>query len=910
MIGPLIEKGTRTFTGGRQLWVPSVLQSSAMDCGPASLKALAEGFGLDVGYEALRDMCRTELDGTSIDDLELVARRLGLDAEQIMLPPDHLTLASARALPCILVVRLPNGLPHFVVAWRAWGPWIEIMDPTFGRRLQRRDDFLRRCYVHRHRVPAADWRDWAGSSELLEPLQERMFRLGLKHVDDLIEDAVRDPTWRGLAGLDAAVRLGQALRSSGAMSVRDLNRRLPAWLDSLRDGDRSLVPARFWSVEPTTEDPDAEPEAEPTLVLVGAVLVRALDPLSEQEVDASELRARAGAGAGCRTGDLTPPKKNYPVRLLLSHLYDGRKWAVGAAFATTALAAAVTVAEALALRMLLELGSAGMSRLGLLSFMLPTLGIVVAATVLVVTSLRTSVALGRRLEMRLRVALLERLPRLLRRYFENRLVSDLGERAHSLAAVEHFPRLLQELLFTGAQLLFIGIGLVWLVPEDALWVAAAVLATGAWAMLGSVLLNEPDLQERSQITALARHYLDCLQGRAAIRAHSAQRALRQDFRDLMVQWRSAARRVVKRGAFVDAAQALTAYSLVAGLVLSTSSADLAPTAVLLQLYWALQIPMLGRHLLTGVRKLPRIRTAAVRLAEPLETSEIFEPISIQEPELRSSREDAGAQGVELRWQNVTVLKGGRPVLRDIDATVEPGEHIAVVGPSGAGKSTLVGMLLGRDSAATGSLQLDGWDRRHDELQRVRRHTAWVAPEVALWNRPLLDNLEYATDPITKDMVAGVISETELIDMLNRRVGGASDRLGDAGRHLSGGEGQRVRLGRAMLSPDPKLVILDEAFRGVERPVRQRLLARARRRFAASTLLWVTHDVAETVLWPRIWVVEDGRLVEDGSPQNLQHRPGSRYNHFLQQDRRAETRWTDPSWRRLRLQAGELHESRS
>ena len=80
----------------RRRLVPEVVQTSAMDCGPAVLKALLEGFGIPVRYDRLREACQTDVDGTSIDTLEEVAGRLGLDAEQVMIPADHLFLAEAR----------------------------------------------------------------------------------------------------------------------------------------------------------------------------------------------------------------------------------------------------------------------------------------------------------------------------------------------------------------------------------------------------------------------------------------------------------------------------------------------------------------------------------------------------------------------------------------------------------------------------------------------------------------------------------------------------------------------------------------------------------------------------------------------------------------------------------------------
>jgi ABC-type bacteriocin/lantibiotic exporter with double-glycine peptidase domain len=125
-----MSKGTRP-----RLFAPEVIQTSAMDCGPAALKSLLEGFGIPVSYGRLREACQTDVDGTSIDTLEEIAKQLGLDAEQVMLPADYLLLPEARALPALVVVYLPSGITHFVVLWRRYGALVQVMDPGSGRPL-------------------------------------------------------------------------------------------------------------------------------------------------------------------------------------------------------------------------------------------------------------------------------------------------------------------------------------------------------------------------------------------------------------------------------------------------------------------------------------------------------------------------------------------------------------------------------------------------------------------------------------------------------------------------------------------------------------------------------------------------------------------------------------------------------
>src|SRR5438034_7375089 len=97
----------------RRFFVPEVVQTSAMDCGPAALKALFGGFGLYLSYGRLREACQTDVDGTSIDTLETVAQQLGMDAAQMLTPADLLLLPQSGCLPAIVAVRLPAGGTHF-----------------------------------------------------------------------------------------------------------------------------------------------------------------------------------------------------------------------------------------------------------------------------------------------------------------------------------------------------------------------------------------------------------------------------------------------------------------------------------------------------------------------------------------------------------------------------------------------------------------------------------------------------------------------------------------------------------------------------------------------------------------------------------------------------------------------------
>ena len=188
-----------------RFFVPEVIQTSGMDCGPASLKALLEGFGVPVSYGRLREACQTGVDGTSIDTMETTAVAQGLEAEQIMIPLDHLLLAESKCLPAIVVVRLSSQATHFVVVWRRHGAMLQVMDPAVGRRWISLRDFLRDVHLHTQAVPVEAWREWASGDQFTQGLKARFGGLGVRgsDADSMTREALSDPGWKKIGALGA-----------------------------------------------------------------------------------------------------------------------------------------------------------------------------------------------------------------------------------------------------------------------------------------------------------------------------------------------------------------------------------------------------------------------------------------------------------------------------------------------------------------------------------------------------------------------------------------------------------------------------------------------------------------------------------------------------------------------------------
>jgi ATP-binding cassette subfamily B protein len=265
-------------------------------------------------------------------------------------------------------------------------------------------------------------------------------------------------------------------------------------------------------------------------------------------------------------------------------------------------------------------------------------------------------------------------------------------------------------------------------------------------------------------------------------------------------------------------------------------------------------------------------------------------------------------GIEVRMEGVVVRAAGHDVLTVDELLIEAGSHLAVGGSSGAGKSSLAGLLLGWHEPVAGRVLVDGRPLAGEVLVRLRRQTVWVEPGVYLWNSSLLDNLRYGADEATRP-VGAAVEEADLDEVLGRLPIGLQTPLGEGGALLSGGEGQRVRFGRGVVRGPARLVVLDEAFRGLDSPRRRALLERARVRWREATFLFITHDIADTLDFDRVLVVAAGRIVEDGPPRALAAQ-SSRYRALLDAEQRVRARFSTGDWRHLVVEGGVVREERS
>jgi multiple sugar transport system ATP-binding protein len=229
---------------------------------------------------------------------------------------------------------------------------------------------------------------------------------------------------------------------------------------------------------------------------------------------------------------------------------------------------------------------------------------------------------------------------------------------------------------------------------------------------------------------------------------------------------------------------------------------------------------------------------------------------------------------DVTLRNVNKRFGAVEAVRDLSLTVSDGEFLVLLGPSGAGKTTTLRLITGLESPDTGSVMIDGRDVTHDAPGS--RDIAFVFQQYSLYpHLTVYDNLAFplrsparrVAEPIIRKRVEQTAELLHIASKLNNRA-----------TRLSGGEMQRVAIGRALVR-DPSIYLMDEPLSSLDAKLRAELRLELKRIQIelGATILYVTHDQVEAMtMASRIGVIRDGRLLQLGTPREIYESPSSSY----------------------------------
>lgn len=233
----------------------------------------------------------------------------------------------------------------------------------------------------------------------------------------------------------------------------------------------------------------------------------------------------------------------------------------------------------------------------------------------------------------------------------------------------------------------------------------------------------------------------------------------------------------------------------------------------------------------------------------------------------------------VEFQNMSFAYENEEVLNNINLSVNPGEVIALVGRTGAGKSTLMSLLLRFYDPTSGKVLVDGNDIKNVKIASLRQQIAVVPQEVALFRGTIKENIAYGKPDASDDAIIAAARSANIHDFIDGLPGKYETEVGERGAKLSGGERQRVAIARAILR-DPRILILDEATSSLDAETEAMIRDALERLMQDRTTFIIAHRLYTVEKANRIVVIDDGKIAEIGSHQELLAKTGL-YKHLYE-----------------------------
>ncbi|MFC2187252.1 ABC transporter ATP-binding protein [Fulvivirgaceae bacterium LMO-SS25] len=252
-------------------------------------------------------------------------------------------------------------------------------------------------------------------------------------------------------------------------------------------------------------------------------------------------------------------------------------------------------------------------------------------------------------------------------------------------------------------------------------------------------------------------------------------------------------------------------------------------------------------------------------------------------ELNIEREVKGA----ISFQNVSLVypDSGIKALNNISFEIGEGESIAIIGTTGSGKSTIANLICRMYDPSEGEILVDGQSIKDYSLPSLRGQIGYVPQDVFLFSDTIANNIAFGKDDISKNEVLQASENADLAENISRFPNGYETRLGERGITLSGGQKQRVSIARA-IARDPKILVLDDCLSAVDTKTENAILNSLKGVMQDRTTIIISHRVSSAKLADKIVVLDDGRIIEQGTHKQLMKKNGA-YRELYEKQLMAE-----------------------
>lgn len=268
------------------------------------------------------------------------------------------------------------------------------------------------------------------------------------------------------------------------------------------------------------------------------------------------------------------------------------------------------------------------------------------------------------------------------------------------------------------------------------------------------------------------------------------------------------------------------------------------------------------------RPMRRLSRVAERASKASSCVDRITEVLDQESEIEDGNVEAGRLKGEIRFKDIGFSHSdGADILRDINLEIPAGNSLALVGPSGAGKSTLVSLLPRLFDSTTGTLSLDGRNIRDYTLKSLRENISVVPQDGALFSGTIRENIQYGREGATEEDMIAAAKDAQIHDHIMSLPDQYDTFVRERGTSLSGGQRQRIAIARALVR-DASIVILDEPTTGLDAASEAAVVEALERLLEGRTAILITHRLATTRRADSIAVLGDGRIVEQGTHDEL------------------------------------------